>query len=125
MELLNSFSIPNIISLGSSTPKASPTQIKNNHFSNVNIKQNAKYKNSKSIKNDNKDKDKKIFTKKKTDNITNKSKHIDLISNNDKDCSMTKYSSSIFNKSNIYSQGNGNTVNFTIFQKKINVALKE
>ena len=51
---------------------------------------------------------KKIFTKKKTDNITNKSKHIDLISNNDKDCSMTKYSSSIFNKSNIYSQGNGN-----------------
>ena len=104
----------NIISLGSSTPKASPTQIKNNHFSNANIKQNAKYKNSKSIKNDNKDKDKKIFTKKKTDNITNKSKHIDLISNNDKDCSMTKYSSSVFNKSNIYSQGNGNiSINIT------------
>ena len=44
----------------------------------------------------------------------NKSKHIDLISNNDKDCSLTKYSSSIFNKSNINSQGNGNiSINIT------------
>ena len=98
----------NIITLGASTPKANPNHIKNNS----NFKQNTKYKNNKSIKNDNKDK--KIFTKKKTDNITNKSKHIDLISNNDKDCSMTKYSSSIFNKSNIYSQGNGNiSINIT------------
>jgi hypothetical protein len=75
----------------------------------VNIKKNIKYLNSKSIKND-----KKLLSKKKTDNITNKSKNIDLISNNDKDCSMTKYSSSIFNKSNIYSQGNGNiSINIT------------
>lgn len=98
----------NIITLGASTPKANPVHIKNNS----NFKQNSKYKNNKPIKNDNKDK--KIFTKKKTENITNKSKHIDLISNNDKDCSMTKYSSSIFNKSNIYSQGNGNiSINIT------------
>ena len=101
----------NIISLGASTPKANPVPIKNNHLSKVNIKKNIKNSNSKSIKNDKK---KKILPKKKTDNVTNKSKHIDLISNNDKDCSMTKYSSSIFNKSNIYSQGNGNiSINIT------------
>ena len=59
-------------------------------------------------------KKKKYQPKKKTDNVSNKSKHIDLISNNDKDCSMTKYSSSVFNKSNIYSQGNGNiSINIT------------
>lgn len=101
----------NIISLGASTPKANPIPIKNNHLSKVNIKKNIKYSNSKSIKNDKK---KKILAKKKTDNVSNKSKHIDLISNNDKDCSMTKYSSSVFNKSNIYSQGNGNiSINIT------------
>ena len=102
-----------IISLGVSTPKGNPIQIKNNYISNINIKQNSKYKNNKTIKNDNKEKEK-ILIKKKTDNLPNKSKHIDLIINQDKDCSLTKYSSSIFNNTNIYNQANGNmSINIT------------
>ena len=67
---------------------------------------NSKYKNSKSIKNDNKEK--KIFTKKKTDNITNKSKHIDFKINNDKNTSLMKCSSLVFNKPSLYGQQYGN-----------------
>ena len=93
-----------IISIGVSTPKANHVPTKNNHSSKINIKENSKCKNSKSIKK--KSKNKNLFSKKKTDNIPNKSKQLDYISNHDKDCSMTKYSSSIFNKSNIFANGN-------------------
>ena len=98
----------NIIFMGASTPKANPIQFKNNHLSNAIIKENIKYKNNKPLKNDNNDN--KIFIKKKTD-LSTKSKHIDL-TNQDKDCSITK-SSSIFNKSNYKSQVNGN---FMVYQ---------
>ena len=99
----------NIIFMGASTPKANPIQFKNNHLSNAIIKENIKYKNNKPLKNDNNDN--KIFIKKKTD-LSTKSKHIDL-TNQDKDCSITK-SSSIFNKSNYKSQVNGNiSINIT------------
>ena len=107
-------SIPTPTSNGTAThtlvPMAAvPTQIKNSHSSKVNLKDNSKCKNSKSIKNKNKN----TFTKKKTDNITNKkSKQLDFLSNHDKECSITKHSSSIFNKSNIYANGNI-SINFT------------
>ena len=96
----------NIISFGVSTPKAKPIQIKNNQLSGVKKSNNSKYKNNKSIKNDNKEK--KIFTKKKTDNITNKSKHIDFKINNDKNTSLIKCSSLVFNKPSLYGQQYGN-----------------
>ena len=95
----------NIISFGVSTPKAKPIQIKNTQLSGIKKSNNSKYKNSKSIKND---KEKKIFTKKKTDNITNKSKHIDFKVNNDKNTSLMKCSSLVFNKPTLYGQQYGN-----------------
>ena len=95
----------NIISFGGgSTPKAKQIQIKNNQLSGIKIKNNSKYRNNKSIKNDNKEKV--IFTKKKTDNITNKSKHIDFKVNNDKNTSLIKCSSLVFNKPSLYGQQN-------------------
>lgn len=101
----------NIISIGASTPKANPIQFKNNNLNNVIIKENTKYKKNKPVKNYTNDN--KIFIKKKTD-LSTKSKHIDFLSNLDKDCSITKYSSSIFNKSNVKSQANGNiSINIT------------
>ena len=98
----------NIISFGVSTPKAKPIQIKNNQLSGSKVANNSKYnKNSKSIKNENKEK--KLFTKKKTDNITtNKSKHIDFKSNNEKNNSLMKCSSLVFNKPSLYGQQYGN-----------------
>ena len=66
-------------------------------MSGVKITQSSKYKNSKSIKND---KNKKIFTKKKTDNISNKSVHIDFKST-DKNTSLMKSCSLVLNKNNI------------------------
>ena len=99
----------NIISFGVSTPKAKPIQIKNNQLSGIKKPNNSKYKNSKSIKNDKNDKnDKKIFTKKKTDYITNKSKHIDFKVNSDKNTSLMKCSSLVFNKPSLYGQQYGN-----------------
>ena len=101
----------NIISMGASTPKANPIQFKNNHLCNVIIKENTKNKNSKHVKDD--INDNKIFIKKKTD-LSTKSKHIDFLTNQDKDCSITKYSSSIFNKSYAKSIANGNiSINIT------------
>ena len=97
----------NIISFGVSTPKNKPIQIKNTQFSGVKISQNSKYKINKSIKNE---KDKKLLSKKKTDNITNKSKHIDYRINNEKNNSLMKCSSLVFKKSNLYGQFNGNTL---------------
>ena len=97
----------NIISFGVSTPKARPIQIKNNQLSGSKITNNTKYnKNSKSINNDNKEK--KIFTKKKTDNISNKSKHIDFKTNNEKNNSLMKCSSLVFNKPMLNGQQYGN-----------------
>ena len=101
----------NIISMGASTPKANPIQFKNNHLCNVIIKENTKNKNNKHVKDD--INDNKIFIKKKTD-LSTKSKHIDFLNNQDKDCSITKYSSSIFNKSYAKSIANGNiSINIT------------
>ena len=101
----------NIISMGASTPKANPIQFKNNHLCNVIIKENTKNKNNKNVKDD--INDNKIFIKKKTD-LSTKSKHIDFLNNQDKDCSITKYSSSIFNKSYAKSIANGNiSINIT------------
>ena len=97
----------NIISFGVSTPKNKPIQIKNTQLSGVKISQNTKYKNNKSIKNE---KDKKMLSKKKTDNITNKSKHIDFRVNNEKNNSLMKCSSLVFKKSNLYGQFNWNTL---------------
>ena len=97
----------NIISFGVSTPKAKPIQIKNTQLSGSKITNNSKYnKNSKSIKNDNKEK--KIFTKKKTDNISNKSKHTDFKTNNEKNNSLMKCSSLVFNKPTLSGQQYGN-----------------
>ena len=95
----------NIISLGVSTPKGKGINIKNTQYSGIKRTNNSKYKNSKSIKND---KDKKVFIKKKTDNITNKSKHIDLKVNSEKNTSLIKCSSLVFNKTNLYGQQYGN-----------------
>ena len=101
-----------IIPLGSTTHKGNLVQLRNNHLNKVNIKQKSQLANNKSIKNIHTSK--KVITKKKTDLMANNKNHIDLVSNIDKDCSMTKYSSSVFNKSNIYSQGNGNiSINLT------------
>ena len=96
----------NIISFGISTPKNKPIQIKQNQLSGVKKIQNSNYTNSKSIKND---KEKKIFNKKKTYNISNKSIHIDLKSQ-DKNNNLTKCCSLVFNKNNIQEQMNGNTI---------------
>lgn len=96
-----------IISFGVSTPKAKPVQLKNSQFSGVKITHNSKYKNNKSIKNDNKER--KLFTK-KTDNIINKQKYIDIKSNNEKNNSLMKCSSLVFNKSKLHSQINGNNI---------------
>ena len=53
-------------------------------------------------------KKKKFLLKKKTDNITNKSKHIDFKINNDKNTSLIKCSSLVFNKPSLYGQQYGN-----------------
>ena len=101
----------NIISFGGgSTPKAKQIQIKNNQLSGKKLTNNSKYRNNKSIKNDNKEKI--LFTKKKTDNITNKSKYIDIKVNNDKNTSLMKCSSLVFNKPTLYGLQN-NQINIT------------
>ena len=87
----------NIISFGLSTPKNKQIKIKHNQLSGVKITQSSKYKNCKSIKND---KNKKIFTKKKTDNISNKSVHI-YFKSTDKNTSLMKSCSLVLNKNNI------------------------
>ena len=96
----------NIISLGISTPKNKPIQIKHSQLSGVKKSQNSKYKNSKSIKND---KEKNIFNKKKTYNITNKSVNIDFKSK-DKKNNLMKSSSLVINKNNLQEQLNANTI---------------
>ena len=54
-------------------------------------------------------KKKNYLPKKKTDNITtNKSKHIDFKSNNEKNNSLMKCSSLVFNKPSLYGQQYGN-----------------
>ena len=97
-----------IISTGASTPKSNPNQIKNNHTYNVNIKKSFKLKYNKSTKNDNKNEEKKTYTKKVGDFIPKNSKNLDFLINQDKDYSLTKYSSTVFNKSIICSLTNGN-----------------
>ena len=94
-----------IISFGVSTPHAKAIHIKNTQYSEIKRPNNSKYKNSKSFKND---KDKKVLAKKKTDNVTNKSKHIDLKVNSEKNTSLIKCSSLVFNKPTLYGQQYGN-----------------
>ena len=94
----------NIISFKVSTPKNKPIQIKHNQLSDIKLNNNSKYTNSKSIKNE---KEKKLFNKKKTYNITNKSVHIDF-KLNEKNNNLMKSSSLVFNKHNLQEQINGN-----------------
>jgi len=75
------------------------------HFYRGSLK-NIKYTNSKSIKND---KEKKLFNKKKTYNVSNKSIHIDSKSI-DKTNNLMKSSSLVFNKYNLKEQIIGNTL---------------
>ena len=96
----------NIISFGVSTPKNKPIQIKPNPLSGIKILQNSKYKNSKSIKND---KEKKLFNKKKTYNIGNKTINLDFKSN-DKNNNLMKCSSLVFNENNLQDKMNGNNI---------------
>ena len=100
----------NIISFKVSTPKNKPIQIKHNQLSGVKLNNNSKYTNSKSIKNE---KEKKLFNKKKTYNITNKSVHIDF-KLNEKNNNLMKSSSLVFNKHNLQEQINEkNVINAT------------
>ena len=96
----------NIISFGVSTPKNKPIPIKHNQLSGVKITSNSKYKTSKSIKND---KEKKIFNKKKTYNITNKSINIDFKSI-DKNNYLMKSSSLLYNKNNLKEKIKGSNI---------------